>query len=86
MGYKPIIIKGPNNSSLKGLLWGNNVAWICECGTLNGHITSGFVDCNVKQERCLNKKCQWWYEITSSKNKSNNFRYGPAQNIKWIKG
>ena len=85
MKHEHITIKGPNNSLLKGLLWGNNVAWICECDTLNGSITSGRKDCNVKRVCCLNEKCQWQYEITSSKNDKGNFLRGPARDIKWIK-
>jgi len=70
--------KGNTIDMSKGLIWGNNAAWLCtECGELLGNRT-GDTEFRVK---C---KCTAEYEIERNENKNGKLHLGPAKGIRKI--
>ena len=70
----------PINSS-KGLLCGNNAAWLCtECGELLGSRTG---DSEYIVE-CTSSLCEVKYEIVRAENKNGRLHLGPAKGIQKI--
>ncbi len=76
METKKITIKCSDGTELKGLLWGNNAAWICKCGELNGDVTG-----DKGPYRIVACSCGRKYKIVSSKNQNGRWHLGPAKDI-----
>ena len=80
MDKKDIKIKHPNGKMYKGLLWGNNAAWICKCGNLLGDLTGTKETKGVRGVSCSN--CGARYKITSYPNKKHRMHLGRAKDVK----
>ena len=68
----------PDKTEGKGLLWGNNAAWICKCGELLGNRTAD-------GEHTVHCECGRDYEIERAPNKNGKLNLGAATGIKCCK-
>ena len=78
MKTEKITIKCPDGKPLKGLIWGNNAAWICKCDELCGNRT-GDTECIVFCE------CGCVYEIQRGLNKNNNPNLAKATGVNFLR-
>lgn len=79
METKKRSITGPDRKPIhnsKALIWGNNAAWLCECGELLGNRT-GDTEYQVK---CIN--CEAEYGIERKENRSGNLHLGAATGVR----
>lgn len=67
----------------KGLIWGNNAAWMCvKCGRLHGNRTGD-------SEYKVQCRCGVRYEIKRGQNKNGHLDLGPALGVRavnWLNG
>ena len=81
-GDKPMV--GADGKPLQCLLWGNNAAWICQCGELLGNRTAESKKQKVKAVCCPNDQCRLTYGIVPGLNDSGNYQLGPAESVHLI--
>lgn len=79
MKTKKTTIDCPDGTELKGLLWGNNAAWICKCGEWLGNRTAQCEKRTVQLVVC--DKCGLKYGIVPGLNDSNNYYLGSVESV-----
>ena len=74
-------VKFPDGKETQCLLWGNNAAWICQCGELLGERTAQDEHIDKQIVKC---HCGKQYEITRGKNKKRNYNQGKALKVEFL--
>lgn len=69
------------DTQMRGLIWGNNAAWVCQCDELNGDITAD----GEGSDRVIECSCKRQYEIVRTRNTKGGWNRGAAIDIRIVR-